>query len=171
MLQQIPPVISTITKDNLEQLRSIDFPSAVAFIEEDDKESRTTFASIAEAYHEQILFGISSDLTLAKVGSVKPPFIVLHSHSDHIDRLFSEPFDIDKVRAFFNGISTPLIGKFSMESYYAYTQVSFYSQNSAGGLRRWRTRLTTLNSPSYPSSTSSPQLKKSGNLLQRLSGM
>jgi hypothetical protein len=130
MLRQITPTISTVTKDNLEELQLIDLPLVISFIKEDDQTSRELLTSIAEEYKDRFLFGISPDITLTKSKSepFKPPFIVLYNPSDHIDRMFSGPFDSNNIGSFLSGVSTPLIGKFSMETYYTYTQVSYISR-------------------------------------------
>jgi protein disulfide-isomerase A1 len=125
MLRQILPLVSTVASDNLEELRSIDLPLVIAFVDEDDQTSREMFALIAEDHRDQFLFGISSNTSLSGIKSefLKQPFVVLHSSLDHIDRVFSEPFETDKIQKFLNQVSTPLVGKFSMETYYTYTQV------------------------------------------------
>ena len=126
MLKQIIPIVSTVTEENLEELRLIDLPLALAFINQDDQASRELLTSIAGKYKDQILFGISFDAALAKSNSesFELPFIVLYSASDHIDRVLSGPFDSQSIGNFLGGVSNPLIGKFSMETYYTYTQVS-----------------------------------------------
>lgn len=166
MLRQILPVVSTVTKDNIEELRSIDMPLVIAFVEKNDPSSSDLFKSIAEEHQDQFLFGMSSDMSLSKANSINPPFIVLHSASDHIDRIFIQVFDSVKIERFLSGIATPLIGKFSMETYYTYTQVSsdlislFRVREVKPPNSLWP------NSPSYPSSTFSQQQNTSGNLLQ-----
>ena len=169
MLRQIIPTISTVTKDNLEELQLIDLPLSIAFINEDDQISRELVTSIAEEYKDRFLFGISSDITLAKSksGPFMPPFIVLYNPSDHIDRTFSGPFDSKNIGNFLSGDSTPLIGKFSMETYYTYTQVSVYFTLP---LEDPVFKISPAShSPSYPSFISSQKQNKNDNLLQRLS--
>jgi hypothetical protein len=125
MLRQVLSKVITVAKDNLEELQSIDMPLVIAFLEESDQAVSALFELIAEERHYQFLFGISYDLNLAKTASVKPPFILLHNPSDHVDRIFSGPFDSSKIEQFLGDLSIPIIGKFSIETYYTYTQVSF----------------------------------------------
>lgn len=169
MLRQILPTVSIVTVENLKQLQSIDTPLVIAFIDEHDQASREVFTSIAEGYKDQFIFGVSSDNTLAgsESGSLKPPFIVLHSASDHINRIFSDEFECTKLKRFLGRTATPLIGKFSMETYYTYTQVSVTRGISSPNVPYSSDR----HSRSYPSSTSSPKQNKSDNLSLRLSSM
>lgn len=125
MLRQILPRVSTVTKDNIRELRSINIPMVIAFVDESDEASRELFRSIAAEHQDQALFGISHDLRLSKRASAEPPFITFHSTSDHIDRMLGGPFDRSKIGDFLSNLPSPLIGKFTMETYYTYTQVSF----------------------------------------------
>ena len=174
MLRQIIPDISIVTKDNLEELQLIDLPLAIAFINEDDQTSRELLTSIAERYKDQFLFGISSEIGLSKSksGSFKPPFIILYNPSDHINRVFSGPFDSNNIGSFLSGVSTPLIGKFSIETYYTYTQVSVYFTLPLENPEfKALSNSPTSHSPSYPSFTSSQKQSKNDNLLRRLSSI
>lgn len=125
-----------MTENNIEELRSLDMPLVVAYIDEDDSLSSKVFESIADLHHDKFLFGISSDVRLAKAATLKPPFLLLRSTLDHIDRVFSEKFDNDEIEQFLSSITPPLIGKFSLETYYEYTQVRSIRiqrpENSAG---------------------------------------
>ena len=125
MIRQTLPLISVVTERNIAELGSLDMALVIAFMDTDDSESGKLFESIVDSHHDKFLFGISSDITLAKADGVKPPVITIHSALDHIDRVFSETFNIDKIEEFLNRVSTPLIGMFSLETYYEYTQVSY----------------------------------------------
>jgi protein disulfide-isomerase A1 len=124
MIRQTLPLISTVMKGNIEELLSLDMPLVIAYVDENDQKSPELLNSIADSYHDKFLFGISSDTSLAKAETVKPPFLVLHSALDHIYRVFDKTFDISKIEEFLNELSAPLIGKFSLQTFHAYTQVS-----------------------------------------------
>ena len=124
MLTQILPKVSTVTKENIEELRSIDMPLVIAFVEESDETSSALFKSIASEHQDQALFGISHDLSLSKTAIAGPPFIIFHCPLDHIERILNGPFDSSKIGSFLGNLPSPLIGKFSVESYFTYTQVS-----------------------------------------------
>ena len=125
MLRQVLPRVSVVTEDNIEELSSIDMPLVIAFIHEHDQVSSRMFRSITEGIQDQYLLGISHDIKLSGKPSISPPFILVRSHSDHIDRIFTGLFDGSQIKNFLDEASDPLIGKFSMEAYYTYTQVGF----------------------------------------------
>lgn len=123
MLKLILPAVSVVTKDNIQELRSIDMPLIIAFVDEENQDSTELINAIAEDNQDRFLFGMSSDMSLAKAGSITPPFIAMHTASDHIDRVFTDLADRSKFEHFLSEVSRPLIGKFSVETYYTYTQV------------------------------------------------
>lgn len=62
-------------------------------------------------------------MALAKADVAELPFIILYSPLDQVNVVFDDTFDVDKIEQFISRASTPLIGKFGLESYYAYTEV------------------------------------------------
>ena len=129
MIRQTLPSISEITESNIVELSSLDILLVIAYIDEDDSESGKLFESIAEMHRHEFLFGKTSDIILAASYSDQLPLIVVHNPLDHIDQVFKNAFRIEDIESFLRSLSTPLVGKFSLETYFQYTQVS-YSKNS-----------------------------------------
>lgn len=117
------PLVSEVTTDNMEEILSMGTSALIAYIDEDDQKSRSVFTSFADAHQNGFIYCITSDLTLAKSNVQKAPFIVIYSPLDQVNPIFKDTFSLDKLEAFIHKYSTPLIGTFSLETYYAYTEV------------------------------------------------
>lgn len=123
MIRQSLPTVSKVTANNFKDITSLDTAALIAYIYPDDLESRAVFTSIAVSHQDQFIFGIADNSYLAPAGIASPPFIVRYSHLDQVNPVFREGFEVDKIEHFITSYSTPLIGKFSMETYYGYTEV------------------------------------------------
>jgi Thioredoxin-like domain len=95
----------------------------IAYIDENDKTPRSVFTSFATSHENDFIYGITSDLILAKADSRKPPFIILYNPLSQVNPIFQESFKATEIEAFTKKYSTPLMGTFSLETYYAYTEV------------------------------------------------
>lgn len=123
MIRQTLPTVSAVSKSNFEEITSLDIAALIAYIDDNDPESSEVFASISDSHRDQFIFGITSDVALAKADVAEPPFIILYSPLDQVNVVFDDTFDVDKIEQFISRASTPLIGKFGLESYHAYTEV------------------------------------------------
>jgi len=123
MIRQSLPTVSKVMTNNFKEITSLDTASLIAYIYPEDQESREVFTSIAVFHQDQFIFGIADNSYLAPLGIASPPFIVRYSHLDQVNPVFREGFEADKIEHFIATYSTPLIGKFSMETYYGYTKV------------------------------------------------
>jgi protein disulfide-isomerase A1 len=123
MIRQSLPTVSKVTASNFEEITSLDTAALIAYIYPDDQESRAVFTSIAVSHQEQFMFGIADGSYVESLSIAEPPLIVLYSHLDQVNPIFREGFEVDKIEHFIAKYSTPLIGKFSMETYYGYTEV------------------------------------------------
>jgi Thioredoxin-like domain len=123
MIRQALPTISAVNRSNFDEIISLDIAALIAYIDENDRKSSEVFTSIADSYRDQFVFGITSDLTLAKANVSELPFIILYNPSDQVNAVFDDAFDVDMIHQFISRVSTPLIGKFGLETYYAYTEV------------------------------------------------
>lgn len=128
MIRQTLPTISAVNRSNFEEITSLDIAVLIAYIDENDRKSSEVFTSIAESHRDQFVFGITSDPTLAKAYVSKLPFIILYNPLDQVNAVFDEAFDVDMINQFISRVSTPLIGKFGLETYYAYTEVRDFPQ-------------------------------------------
>ena len=113
--------IAEVTRSSIDDFLSLDLPVVIACISEGDESSHDVFTSIAEK-HPDSLFGISSDYNIWE-NEDKRPFIVHHSPLDQALAMFQEKFEPHGIEEFLARSKNPLIGKFSLQSYHAYTQV------------------------------------------------
>ncbi|KAH8804495.1 thioredoxin-like domain-containing protein [Xylogone sp. PMI_703] len=127
LIRETLPEISEVNQDNLAELTSLDVAAFIAYIPTDDAASRETFTSMAKSNQGKSIFGITSDPTLlasvANEEEPKSPYIVLYNPLDHIPGVFKHAFTTQKISKFLEQTSSPLIGMFSLETYYHYTEI------------------------------------------------
>jgi protein disulfide-isomerase A1 len=123
MIRQALPNLSLVNKSNFEEIISLDIAALIAYIDENDQKSYRAFSAISDSHRNKFIFGITSDVTLARTSIAELPFIILYNPLDRVNALFDDTFDFDRIEQFINRVSNPLIGKFGIEAYYAYTEV------------------------------------------------
>jgi protein disulfide-isomerase A1 len=126
MIRQSLPTVSDVTTSNFEEILSLGTSVLIAYIDEGDQGYHSVFTSFAELHQNQFIFGIASDTKLAKSDVMRTPFIVLYNPLDEVTAVFKEEFEVDKIEHFIDSHSTPLIGKFSLQTYYTYTEVHLF---------------------------------------------
>jgi hypothetical protein len=117
------PFVSEVMANNMEEILSMGTSALIAYIDGDDQKSRSVFTSFAETHQNRLIYGITSDLTLAKSNVQKVPFTIVYSPLDQVNPVFRDSFSLDKLETFTNKYSTPFIGTFSLKTNYAYTEV------------------------------------------------
>jgi protein disulfide-isomerase A1 len=123
MIRESLSTVLEVNRSNFEKIISLDVPALIAYVDESDRKPGEVFTSISGSYQDHFIFGITSDVTLAKADLAQLPFIILYNPLDQVNAIFHDTFDIDKIEDFISTASTPLIGKFTLEAYYAYTKV------------------------------------------------
>jgi hypothetical protein len=88
MIRDSLPLVLEVTTDNIEEVLSMGTSAFIAYIDEDDQKSRSVFTSFAEAHQNGFIYGITSDLTLAKSNVQKAPFIIVYSPLDQVNPIF-----------------------------------------------------------------------------------
>jgi len=143
-------LVSDVDGNNIQEILSIGSSALIAFVDENDEESRAVFTTFAEGHQNDFIYGLTSDLSLTKSDELKLPYIVLYNPLDQVQPIFKNTFSVSHLEDFTKKYSTPLIGTFSLETYYAYTEVLLcpLSRNSAS-------RTNMFPRPAYPYSTSS----------------
>jgi hypothetical protein len=68
--RQSLPAISTVTSDSIEDFKSVSNVVVVGYFAPDDGISNEAFKSVAEALHENYLFGVANDDALAKAEQI-----------------------------------------------------------------------------------------------------
>lgn len=120
MTKQSLPAVSLLDKDTITEFKTADKVVLVAYLDAEDKDSNTTFTSVAEALRESFLFGATSDPALAVADGVTAPAIVLYKTFDGGKEIFDGKFGAEEITSFANAASTPLIGEVGPETYSGY---------------------------------------------------
>ncbi|KAL2217769.1 thioredoxin-like domain-containing protein [Thermoascus aurantiacus ATCC 26904] len=120
MVKQSLPAVSTVTKENLEEFKTMDKVVIIGYIAAEDKASNETFTALAESKRDDYLFAVTSDPTLAKTEGVKQPSIVLYKDFDEKKDVFDGKFDQEAIISWIKTASTPLVGEIGPETYAGY---------------------------------------------------
>ncbi|KAE9382046.1 hypothetical protein N431DRAFT_506792 [Stipitochalara longipes BDJ] len=122
MIRGSLPLVSEVDETNFKEILMMDSSALIAYLDENDQESRAVFTSFAESHPNELIYGITSDLKLARSDEQKPSFAILYNPLDQVNPSFNDDFVVNKLEDFIKKHSTPLIGTFSLETYYAYTE-------------------------------------------------
>ncbi|OAX81698.1 protein disulfide-isomerase domain [Emergomyces africanus] len=120
MVKQSLPAVTTVTTENIEDVKTMDKIVIIGYWAEDDKASNTTFTAVAEALRDDFLFAGTNDAKLAAAEDVKQPAIVLFKDFDERKAVFKEKFDQEAISKFVKVESTPLVGEVGPETYAGY---------------------------------------------------
>jgi len=120
MTKQSLPAVSILTAETLGDFKTADKVVLVAYFNADDKESNTTFTTVAEKLRDDYLFGASNDAEVAKAEGVTAPALVLYKSFDEGKAVYAEAFDIEAIEKFVKTASIPLIGEVGPETYAGY---------------------------------------------------
>lgn len=126
MVKQSLPAVSTVTKENLEEFKTMDKVVIIGYIAAEDKASNETFTALAESKRDDYLFAVTSDPTLAKTEGVKQPSIVLYKDFDEKKDVFDGKFDKEAIISWIKTASTPLVGEIGPETYAGYMSVCIH---------------------------------------------
>lgn len=130
MIRQSLPLVSEVTSGNFRELISMGVSALIAYVDEGDQESRTLFTSFAESHQNDYILGITSDMSLAEQDVSHTPFLILFNPLDQVKPKLEGDFNHEKIEDFIVKHATPLIGTFSLETYYVYTEVSLICQGA-----------------------------------------
>jgi protein disulfide-isomerase A1 len=123
MARQSLPTISAITADSLQGLKKTSNVIVVGYFAHDDKFSYEAFTSVAEALHEDYVFGITNDDALAKSERINIPSIALYKSFGSGKNVFGGTHDSQAISAFVKVESTCLVVEFHPELYFSYVDV------------------------------------------------
>lgn len=124
LTRQTLPAISEVTADSLQKLKSKSDVVVVGYFASGDKDSHEAFASVAEATHEDYLFGITGDEDLARQEQITIPGIVLYKNFDEKKNILEMPYDGQTIFTFVKAASTALVANFHPELHVNYVNVS-----------------------------------------------
>lgn len=125
MIRQTLPPVSVLNRSNFQELKALDFPLLVVLMQQDDQEIQNVLTSLALAYKDTIIFATSSDMSLVNDEAVRLPSIVIYNPLDEVAAVYDEVLSIKAIEKFMDeALAKPLIGKFSMNTYFFYTEVN-----------------------------------------------
>jgi protein disulfide-isomerase A1 len=122
--RQSLPTISIVTADSLQDLKSTSNVVVVGYFAPDDNISHKAFTSVAEAMHEDFVFGVTNDDALAKKEQINVPGIALYKNFDEGKNAFELTHDSQAISAFVKAAGTPLVAEFYPELHFSYIDVS-----------------------------------------------
>ncbi|PGH19072.1 protein disulfide-isomerase domain [Helicocarpus griseus UAMH5409] len=120
MVKQSLPAVSTVTADNIEEIKTLDKIVVIGYFAEDDKTASENFNAVAEDLRDDFLFAATTDAKLASGEDVKQPSIVLYKDFDEKKAVYNDKFEEDEITSFVKSASTPLVGEVGPETYSGY---------------------------------------------------
>lgn len=118
--RQLLPTMSVITADSLQDFKGATSVVVVGCLAPDDDISREAFKSVAQAMHEQYVFGLSDDDTLAKAEHINIPSVILYKDFDEGKNVFELTHDSQAIASFVKAHATPLVVDFLPEVHASY---------------------------------------------------
>jgi protein disulfide-isomerase A1 len=124
VMRQSLPTISIVTADSLQDFKSASNIVVVGYFAPDDDVSYEAFKSVAEVMHEDFLFGVISDDTLAKAEQINVPGIVLYKNFDEGKNAFKGvTHNSQAITTFVKAAGTRLVVEFLPELHASYVAV------------------------------------------------
>ncbi|PKY02910.1 protein disulfide isomerase [Aspergillus campestris IBT 28561] len=120
MVKQSLPAVSTVTEDNLEEVKTLDKIVVIGYIDSEDKSNTEAFTSFAESQRDKYLFASTDDAALAKAEGVKQPSLVLYKDFDEKKAVYKGEMEQDAIFNWVKTASTPLVGELGPETYSDY---------------------------------------------------
>jgi protein disulfide-isomerase A1 len=121
--RQSLPAISRVTADSLQHLKSTSNVVVVGYFAPDDNISHEAFTSVAEAMHEDYVFGVTNDDALAKKEQINVPGIALYKNFDEGKNAFELTHNSQAISTFIKAAGTPLVVEFHPELHFSYIDV------------------------------------------------
>jgi protein disulfide-isomerase A1 len=121
--RQFLPTISRVTADSLQHLKSASNVVVVGYFAPDDNISHEAFTSVAEAMHEDYVFGVTNDDALAKKEQINVPGIALYKDFDEGKNAFELTHDSQAISTFIKAAGTPSVVEFHPELHFSYIDV------------------------------------------------
>jgi protein disulfide-isomerase A1 len=95
----------------------------VGYFAPDDNISHEAFTSVAEAMHEDYVFGVTNDDALAKKEQINVPGIALYKDFDEGKNAFELTHDSQAISTFIKAAGTPSVVEFHPELHFSYIDV------------------------------------------------
>lgn len=120
--QALPPVSDLTDSKTLNDFKTSDRIVAVAYIKEDDKETKEAYTTLANKLRDEYIFGLVSDEKLAKSEDVKEfPSLVLYRKFDE-ERIELASKSSEEWQEFIKSNTLPVLDQISAENFAAYME-------------------------------------------------
>ncbi|KAI0156652.1 thioredoxin-like domain-containing protein [Hypoxylon sp. FL1284] len=105
------PIVSEVGPTELENFKKADETVFMAYLNEDDEVSKSTFADAAGHYHQEFSFGMITDVDALSSEGVTAPTIRCYKPLDGDTLDFNNPADKAALEKFVKEASRPVIGE------------------------------------------------------------
>ncbi|GAA5964154.1 hypothetical protein JCM3765_005355 [Sporobolomyces pararoseus] len=122
MKKQALPAVSEVTSSNHDEFKAADKVVIIAYADESDEATKSTFNNFADLYRDDYLFGFSTDPAVAASANVKAPAVVLYKTFDEGRNELSGPISDDSLFVFAKEHSVPLLDEISPDNFATYAE-------------------------------------------------
>jgi hypothetical protein len=123
MIKEQLPEVSIVTKENAEEFREIDDTVVIAYLRSEDEHLTDVFREIAAEKHNEIVFGLATDASLARQLNLSVPSVVCFKRRDGDHLQLSGQFDKETLQTFIK-VGAPLtIGEITKRTIQDYVGV------------------------------------------------
>ncbi|CEQ41766.1 SPOSA6832_03516 [Sporobolomyces salmonicolor] len=121
-IRQALPAVSEVTTANHNEFKSADKVVIIAYVDESDEATKTTFNNFADLYRDDYLFGLSTEPAVAAVANVKAPAVVLYKTFDEGRNELDGKITDDSLFLFAKEHSVPLLDEISPDNFAMYAE-------------------------------------------------
>ncbi|GAA5864888.1 hypothetical protein JCM1840_004939 [Sporobolomyces johnsonii] len=122
MKKQALPAVSEVTTANHDEFKSADKVVIIAYVDDSDEATKTTFNNFADLYRDDYLFGLSTEPAVAAAANVKAPAVVLYKTFDEGRNELEGKITDDSLFVFAKEHSVPLLDEISPDNFAMYAE-------------------------------------------------
>ncbi|EMR08306.1 protein disulfide-isomerase domain [Pneumocystis murina B123] len=119
MIKQTLPLITEVDRENFDFFKTSDEIVILAFLDKEDK-ANDIYTKLATTYRNKYVFGITSDVSLAKEFNLSLPGLAIFKTFDDPVSVFKKDFEYDSLELFLLSESIPLFGELGPDTYQLY---------------------------------------------------
>ncbi|KAG4306026.1 hypothetical protein PORY_000014 [Pneumocystis oryctolagi] len=120
MIKQSLPVVTRVNQEDYERFKESDEIVLLALIEETDLSTSDLYLKLATSYRNKYVFGVSSDVEIAKKLKVNFPSVVMFKKHDDVYVSYRGRMEYSGLEVFINSESLPLFGELRSDTYENY---------------------------------------------------
>lgn len=111
-----------MTSSNHDEFKSADRVVIIAYADESDETTKSTFNNFADLYRDDYLFGLSTEPAVAASANVKAPAVVLYKSFDEGRNELEGKITDDSLFTFAKEHSVPLLDEISPDNFAMYSE-------------------------------------------------